>query len=231
MKTKSKVLLGISGALLLVAGSVAGTLAFLTASESVTNVFTIGKVALTLDEAVVDSDGKAIDAENQRSGEGNEYHLVPGKRYDKDPTITVSEDSEEAYVRMMLTVTKASVIQEIIDNDAALEDYADLFDGWDDTVWLYKGFTENKSEDSITFEFRYADKVSGMAGEQKLAPLFTELVAPGSITGEQMNELYTNDGNDDNDFKVIVEGHAIQAVGFDTADAAWTAFKAQEQSE
>ena len=62
MKTKSKVLLGISGALLLVAGSVAGTLAFLTASDSVTNVFTIGKVALTLDEAVVDSDGKAVDA-------------------------------------------------------------------------------------------------------------------------------------------------------------------------
>lgn len=229
MKTRSKVLLGVSGALLLVAGSVAGTLAFLTASDSVTNVFTIGKVAITLDEAVVDSNGEAV--ENQRSGEGNEYHLVPGKRYDKDPTITVSKDSEEAYVRMMLTVTKASIIQEIIDNDAALEDYADLFDGWDETVWLYKGFTENKSEDSITFEFRYADKVSGTAGEQKLAPLFTELVAPGSITGDQMDKLYTNDGNDENDFKVIVEGHAIQAVGFDTADAAWTAFEAQEQSK
>ncbi len=229
MKTRSKLLLGVSGALLLVAGSVAGTLAFLTASDSVTNVFTIGKVAITLDEAVVDSNGEAV--ENQRSGEGNEYHLVPGKRYDKDPTITVSKDSEEAYVRMMLTVTKASIIQKIIDNDAALEDYADLFDGWDEKVWLYKGFTENKSEDSITFEFRYADKVSGTAGAQKLAPLFTELVAPGSITGDQMDKLYTNDGNDENDFKVIVEGHAIQAVGFDTADAAWTAFEAQEQSK
>ncbi len=231
MKTRSKVLLGVSGALLLVAGSVAGTLAYLTSTKSVVNVFTIGKVGITLDEAVVDNDGKAVDAENQRSDEGNEYHLVPGKRYDKDPTITVSDGSEEAYVRMMLTVHKASIVQEIIDNDASLTDYADLFDGWDETAWIYEDFTEDTTADTITFEFRYADTVSGMAGEQKLEPLFTELVAPGSITNDQMQELYTDDGDDENDFKVVVQGHAIQAVGFGDADEAWTAFDAQESTD
>jgi len=83
-------------ALALVAGSVFGTLAYLTDSEAATNTFTVGKVAITLDEAKVTPDGKPV-TPAARVAE-NTYHLLPGMTYTKDPTIHVSDDSEGCYL-------------------------------------------------------------------------------------------------------------------------------------
>ena len=83
-------------ALALIAGSVFGTLAYLTDSEAATNTFTVGKVGITLDEAKVTPGGKPVTpaARVQK----NEYHLLPGQTYTKDPTIHVSDDSEGCYL-------------------------------------------------------------------------------------------------------------------------------------
>ena len=53
MKTKSKALLLTLCAVLLVAASVLGTMAYLTSTAKVENTFTIGKVEITLDETDV----------------------------------------------------------------------------------------------------------------------------------------------------------------------------------
>lgn len=96
MKTKSKALLMTLCAVLLVAASVLGTMAYLTSQDLVKNTFSIGKIGITLDEAQVDADGKAI--ENVDRVKTNNYKLMPGHKYDKDPTVHVEKDSEDAYI-------------------------------------------------------------------------------------------------------------------------------------
>ena len=57
MKTKSKALLMTLCAVLLVAASVLGTMAYLTSTDEVENTFTVGNVKIALDEAKVNADG------------------------------------------------------------------------------------------------------------------------------------------------------------------------------
>ena len=95
---KSKAILMVVCAMLLVAASVMGTLAYLTSQDSVTNTFSVGKVKITLDEAKVGEDGKKLTGAEAARGQGNEYHLLPGHEYDKDPTVTVKGGSEDCYL-------------------------------------------------------------------------------------------------------------------------------------
>lgn len=106
MKSTHKALLLTLCAALLVAASVFGTLAYLTSTDEVVNTFTVGKVELKLDEAAVKEDGTYADAEKGHDArvDGNDYHLLPGHTYIKDPTVTVIKDSEDAYVRMIVEV-------------------------------------------------------------------------------------------------------------------------------
>lgn len=98
MKTKSKALLLTLCAVLLVAASVMGTMAYLTSTDEVNNTFTVGNVKITLDEAKVNIDGTPVTpAERVKA---NEYKLLPGHTYTKDPTVTVKAVSESSYVRI-----------------------------------------------------------------------------------------------------------------------------------
>ena len=83
-------------AVLLVAGSVAGTLAYLTATSEVTNTFTVGNITIALDEAQVDEYGEKVTPAARVTD--NSYKLVPGRTYKKDPTIHVTEGSEACYL-------------------------------------------------------------------------------------------------------------------------------------
>lgn len=76
------------------------TLAYFTDKDTVNNTFTIGKVKITLDEAKVGQDGKALTDEKAERVESNTYTpaLVPGHVFDKDPTIHVKAGSENSYI-------------------------------------------------------------------------------------------------------------------------------------
>ena len=106
MKTRSKALLLTLCAVLLVTASVLGTLAFLTSTDEVKNTFTVGSVNITLDEAKVKTDGTPV--EGAARVKANEYHLLPGHTYTKDPTVTVKDGSESAYVRLKVTFNNAA---------------------------------------------------------------------------------------------------------------------------
>ncbi|MBQ2887844.1 MAG: hypothetical protein IJE29_02835 [Firmicutes bacterium] len=97
MKTKNKVLLLMMCAVVLVAGSIFGTLAYLADNDAVTNTFTVGQVHMKLDEAKVEPDGAYVTDKSNRVTE-NEYHLIPGHTYIKDPTVHISDDSEDCYL-------------------------------------------------------------------------------------------------------------------------------------
>ena len=83
-------------AVLLVAASVMGTLAYLTSKDTVKNTFTVGKVKITLDEAKVNEYGEA-DTPASRVKE-NTYKLIPGHAYTKDPTVHFAAGSEAGYL-------------------------------------------------------------------------------------------------------------------------------------
>lgn len=82
-------------ALVMVFGAaVGGTIAWLTdTTAEVKNTFTVGKVAITLDETDVDDSTPNADRDI-----ANEYQMIPGTTYEKDPTVTVTADSEDCYL-------------------------------------------------------------------------------------------------------------------------------------
>lgn len=122
MKTKSKALLLALCAVLLVVASVLTTLAFLTDTDKVDNVFTVGNVKIGdnlqkgIDEALVDENGQPLKQSDEKDpttgdytytvvdkGEAtrvqrNEYKLQPGKTYVKDPTIHVASSSDPCFL-------------------------------------------------------------------------------------------------------------------------------------
>lgn len=97
MNSKSKALIVMLCAIVVVAAAVFGTLAYLTDTDAATNTFTVGKVGITMDEAKVNTDGSYVTDAKNRVQE-NKYHLLPGQTYIKDPTIHVDADSEDCYL-------------------------------------------------------------------------------------------------------------------------------------
>ncbi len=217
--------------------AVGGILAYLTDTASVTNTFTVGNVDITLDEAKVDTEGKPLDANGQvvenvndvvRVTEGNEYHLVPGLTYVKDPTMTVKEGSEESYVRMVVTINCLSQFDEIFDPYPGSA-VVDIFNGYDANNWILAGETRDADANTITYEFRYKEAVTAEDEDVVLDALFDSITIPGFITKEQLAAIA--------DLEIVVEGHAIQAAGFENTnengvvvkaiDNAWAAFEGQ----
>ena len=200
------------------------TFAYLTDEEGDINVFTAGNVEITLDEAAVDENGEAIDGADRVTE--NEYKLVPGKSYIKDPTVTVKAGSEDAYIRMMVIIHNADAYLELTGGDHSL-----MFPELDDdplNEWVKNSETEDEAANTLTLEYRYGEKPSGIDDEGKeadviLPALFETIEVPGDATSEQMKAL--NDAS--SPFKVEVIGHAIQADGFENANAAWAAFESQ----
>lgn len=209
---KFKALLVVACALLLVAASVFGTMAYLTSTDTVTNTFTVGKVKITLDEAKVDQNGTAVTpAERVKT---NNYKLLPGHTYTKDPTVTVKKDSEPSYVKMTVTFSKANELDAIFAPNGA--DLTSIFNGYDASNWSAKGNTKDTTANTRTYEFWYKEAVGAPEGNVALDALFDSITVPGTITGDQ---LKTIEG-----MTITVKAYAIQADGFDDATAAWAAF-------
>lgn len=198
-------------AVLLVVGTILGTVAYLQDTASVVNTFTVGNVHLKLDEAVVDEKGEPTGG---RTETGNAYHLIPGETYTKDPTVTVLKGSEESYVRMMLTLNCASELDAIFAPNGAV--LTEIFKGYDATKWTYVDVTRG-NDNTITYEFRYFETVEAEDNaDLVLDALFDTVTVPNTMTGDQLATIA--------DLEITVEAHAIQATGFDTADEAWAAF-------
>ena len=246
MKTKSKALLLTLCAVLLVAASVLGTMAYLTSTDTVTNTFTVGKVEIKLDEAKVNADG--IPVEGAGRVMENSYKLMPGTTYTKDPTVTVLKGSEDSYVRMKVTFNNAAALMEMLPNADNLEDFtADeialikkvapilFLTNYTavDSVWLPEyamlgmektladpnNFVYDAANDTVTYIIYYPAMVKAKdvaAGDLALEPIFTEISLPEHVTGEQLAKL--------NNFKITVIAEAIQAGSFTDAADAWSHF-------
>lgn len=216
MKTKSKALLLTLCAVLLVAASMLGTMAYLTDNKTVTNTFTVGSVAIKLDEAKANTDGSLV--ENADRVEGNSYKLLPGHTYNKDPMVTVLKDSEASYIKMTVTFSEANALDAIFAPTGGAN-LTSIFNGYDSANWIYKGNTKDETKNTRTYEFWYKQAVGAPTADVALDALFDSITVPGAITNEQ---LATIEG-----MTITVNAYAIQADGFANAEAAWAAFAAK----
>ena len=244
MKTKSKALLLTLCAVLLVAASVMGTMAYLTSTDKVENTFTVGNVTITLDEAKVNTDGTPVTpAERVKA---NEYKLLPGHTYTKDPTVTVIKGSESSYVRMKVTFNNAAQIIAMCTDP----DFADEITGVENAFPLIrmvnfveanaakwnglvpdnmteaeemlgntKYFVYDKTADTLTYYYYYTETVAAPTADVVLPVLFDSITVPEWVTGDQLAKL--------EGFEITAVAEAIQADGFANADAAWAAYDAQ----
>ena len=207
-----KKLMTVLALVLVIAMSVAGTYAYLTSTDTVKNTFTVGNVAITLDEAKANPDGTLV--QGAARVDANSYKLLPGHTYNKDPMVTVLKGSESSYVKMTVTFTKAAELDAIFAPTGA--DMTSIFNGYDSANWIYKGNTKDDSANTRTYEFWYKEAVAAPTADVALDALFDSITVPGTITNAQ---LATIEG-----MTITVNAYAIQADGFDDAADAWSHF-------
>ena len=88
-----KKLMTVLALVLVIAMSVAGTIAFLTdTTDPITNTFTVGKVDITLTETF------NTDTNGDQENDAWQAQLIPGTTYTKDPVVTVTADSEDCWL-------------------------------------------------------------------------------------------------------------------------------------
>lgn len=203
MKTRTKALLLVMSALLLVVSTVFATLAYLTSTTgTVKNTFTVGNVTITLDEAaLVDAYGEADDSKARVTA--NEYKLLPGHSYDKDPTVHVDADSEDCYIFVKVT----NYIADIESTDA---DYTNIAAQMEANGWVALDSAENV--------YYYVDEVE--KNDERDYVVFTNFKITGNITNEELAVFATTTTEAS---YISIQAYAIQADGFDSAAAAWAA--------
>lgn len=203
MKTKSKALLLTLCAVLLVTASMLGTMAYLTSTDEVENTFTVGQVKITLDEAKVDENGKALTGDNAERVKANSYKLMPGHTYTKDPTIHVDAVSEDSWIFVKVENGIAAFEAATSTEENGYKSISDQItaNGWTALNGVanvyYKPYTKSDTgSDLIVFSnFKIADTANDVQG-------WATLNATVNITA-----------------------YAVQKDGFATAEAAWAAFK------
>ena len=207
-----KKLMTVLALVLVIAMSVAGTYAYLTSADKVVNTFTVGDVQINLDEAKANADGSLV--QGAARVKANEYKLLPGHTYNKDPMVTVLKGSESSYVKMTVTFSKAAELDAIFAPTGA--NMTSIFNGYDRANWIYKGNTENTGDNTRTYEFWYKAPVAAPDGDVALDALFDSITVPGTIKNDQLKTI--------EDMTITVNAYAIQADGFANAEAAWEAY-------
>lgn len=210
MKKPTKIMLTGLCAVLLVVASVMGTMAYLTSqTEIVKNTFTVGKLNITLDEADTDEYGQPIP--DAARVPGNDYKLIPGHVYTKDPTVHVESNSEACYVFVDLKMPNNGVFAgsvvadpdgdgfgERIDTDIAKQIRAN---GWVamENGMLYKAVSAEDAAAGTDLELFHTFGVDQKKTEEQL----TALTVKGC--------------------EITITAYACQQDGFDSAEAAWNA--------
>lgn len=185
---------------LLATAIIGTTLAYFTDEKAVTNTFTTGDVTIKLDETDVGTNGVATG--EGRKEEGNEYHLLPGKTYTKDPMVTVKAGSEECYLFVRVENGLGKEVEGVwVSVEAEDNTIADQM--------AAKGWTPVDGETNVYMqEGTYTDDALN-----NTAVVFEKFKIDEEATAEDLTGIG----------QVVITAYAVQAEGFLTAQAAWDA--------
>lgn len=197
MSLKKKILaagLAVCMAAIMVTGM---TLAYFTDTATKENVFTVGKVAITLTEPNWDDEANS------------NKDLIPGKTIPKDPTITIAADSETAY-----TFMKVQLSQDFVDLMTAYAQdkgitgpnaVAEVIADWFTTTAKPKVMSMNLDQGYVILGVLSPKKAN------ESVTYFDAVKVPTSVT----QKMITDAGND---YTITVTAYAIQAEGFYTGE-------------
>ena len=152
MKKATKTLLLMLCAVVLVVSSILGTVAYLTSEAEVKNTFTVGNVAITLQERDLNETTGKLNSQNLVDDGFAEIKFVPGRVIEKQPVITVAEGSENCY---LFVKVENGGTQQMLENGSFTRstDWTDLGDNWyqydkvakaKDSIQVFDNFTCNK---------------------------------------------------------------------------------------
>ena len=215
MKTKSKALLLALCAVLLVAASVLGTMAYLTSQDQVTNTFSVGSVAITLDEKDVDTDSNTEDnvtVDGVIRDKANGYKLLPGHQYDKDPIVHVDPDSEDCYLFVI-------VKNEIADIESDAEGDKTVAAQMAENGWNEVGTTE----DSILYVYGDVENPTAVEGGEDKTVFTTFKIDGDNVVNVPEGETLPEGKLDLSDYEnmtIVVTAYAVQMDGFEDDAAA-----------
>ena len=200
MKTRSKALLLILCAMLLLVASALGTVAYLTVQDTVTNTFSVGKVDATLIEG---SAGKRSMRARSTGApvDENDHILMPGHTYTKDHTIHVDAVSEDSYIFVKVENGIASYEAASSAEEGGYRTIADQITA--------NGWTALESAADVYYR-EYTKSSTG----SDFAVFNTFKIADNANDAESWGSC---------DAQVAVTAYAVQKYGFDTASAAWMA--------
>lgn len=197
--------------------AIGATFAYLTDSKTVNNTFTMGNVAIKLDETNVnDPTGDRVTS--------NAYNVYPGAVVTKDP-IVHNTGKNAAYIRATVNVSNWMNLcaayypdfKETFPNDgykAALNLLVgELGEGWS-VVGVEAGDTFTIGQFDAKFILKYDGK---LAADADTTAMFQTVTIPAGI----------DNANTDSFKEVKVVAQAIQADGFDTWEAAFAAYDAK----
>lgn len=220
MKISKRSLLIMISLMLALTTAALGTVAYMTDQDTVTNNFTVGNVDIFVDEENVDKDPKPDGTIPDRD-QDNDYKLVPGGVYKKDPTLTVKAGSEACYVRMRVQMNCYAALNAITGKTGydLLNTFVTINSDWQ----AYGNPVVNPGTNVISYEFRYkpvtpgeTEIVNAGAANKTLQALFNTFSVPVTFTGNDLSKL--------SGFKMQVFGDAVQTEAFANAEKAWEAF-------
>ncbi len=195
--------------------AIGATFAYLTDSKTVNNTFTMGNVAIKLDETNVnDPTGDRVTS--------NEYNVYPGAVVKKDP-IVHNTGKNAAYIRATINVENwmnncAAYYPEfgIAYPGAGYEQSLLLLVDALGEGWSIVGVETGKPFEIGNFSAKFILKYDGtLASEADTTAMFNNVKVPAGI----------KNGNDFGAITVVAQ--AIQADGFDTWEAAFAAYDAK----
>lgn len=193
--------------LLVAAILITGALAYLTATDSKENKFTVGNVSIELTEP--------------NWNEENGKNIVPGETIAKDPQIE-NTGLNDAYVYIMVTVPKKDQITVNENGSAVVKDNLQLFTYDVNDNWT---LINSKSDDANENNYYVYAYNTALAPQGKTEPLFEEVTFANIVSGqiESTEEL-----------EILVNGYAIQSNNVynaegnpATAEEAWDIYATQ----
>lgn len=229
---------------LLVGSVVGGTLAWLIAdTDPVVNTFTYGDIDLELEETRTDEKGNPVDNDGDgipdKTTVGNEYKMLPGETYGKDPTVTVLAGSEACWLFVKLE-EKCDVTIQNADGTTTTYDFDDYLAYEVADCW-----TQLLDRDGQPVEGVYYTRVGESETDLSYQVLKdNQITVLDTVTKDMLNALDNNGEDIENATypSLSVTAYAVQYSGFEPEvstetgepneaqiqSAAWTAWQTVE---
>lgn len=197
MKFTKKKIFVIALAICLIATISMGTLAWFSASDSVTNDFYIADSGDHSDDpdAIFSVAVWEKTPDSNEDTDGYEYtKILPGTVLTKEPHVE-NTGYYSQYIRAVVTISDAAAWIAAVDGI----DMAEVFLGFDESVWTNISMTKDTAADTLTYVLYY----DGILESGKDITLFEQVKIPESLTVEQAAAFAGG-------FSITVKAQAVQ---------------------